>query len=119
MRLGFSNGSGWREASASHEINEHYCNSHNRDGVFASFRSRIRPRFLARLNPKEHAKRVSVTIRIRNGDGNFLDWWSGHWFDAGLGADGEIEAAAVRSFLDAVEHKSTVLKSEKTYPHRD
>jgi hypothetical protein len=66
-----------------------------------------------------HAKRVSVTINVRNGDGNYLKRWSGHWFDAGLGADGELDAAAVRSFLDALKHKSPILKSEQAYPHRD
>ena len=66
-----------------------------------------------------HAKRVSVIVVERNGDGNYLRQWSGHWFDAGLGADGEIDAAAVRSFLDARERKSPVLNSEKIYPHRD
>lgn len=64
-----------------------------------------------------HAKRVSVTINIRNGDGNYLKKWSGHWFDAGCGE--QIGEAAIRSFLDALEHQSPVLKSDKTYPHRD
>lgn len=66
-----------------------------------------------------HAKRVSVIVVERNGNGNYLRQWAGHWFDAGSGTDGEIEKAAKLSVHDALKRKSPVLESAQTYPHRD
>jgi hypothetical protein len=68
----------------------------------------------------KHARRVSITFNIRNGDGNFLETWSGHWFDAGIGELSDIEKAGMRSFLDALERRSPVLpRAKDSYPHHD
>jgi hypothetical protein len=66
-----------------------------------------------------HAKRVSVIVVERNGNGNYLRQWSGHWFDAGDGTFEEKKRAAIQSLSDALERKSPVRENEQTYPHPD